>query len=148
MRVYPLADNHNKSADDEDLEHLKKDIEITEDYDSARRDVRQDRKKQRMIQDMQSTAGGIFSGSARIAQVFLGPPPVSIGVQIMKRLGWRDGHGVGPRRKRRKEDQQDIHAQDHLFASKEAAQSDNVSVKKNLFGVGYDPGGCCTLGLF
>jgi hypothetical protein len=74
-----------------------------------------------------------------MAQVFLSAPAVSIGTQIMKRLGWRSGQGVGPRKKRRPETNDDIHSQNHLFAPKENMQGEKVSVKKNLFGVGYDP---------
>jgi G patch domain-containing protein 1 len=75
-----------------------------------------------------------------MAQVFLGAPAVSIGTQIMKRLGWRSGQGVGPRKKRKPENgNDDIHSQNHLFAPKESIMGDSISVKRNLFGVGYDP---------
>lgn len=128
-------------ADEEDMEHLKKDIEITEEYDTARNDSLAQARTQRMAQDIGNDASLHGKSQAfdkrRIAELFLTTPAVSIGTQIMKRLGWRNGQGVGPRKKRKKED--DFHAQGHLFAPKENSQQEKIVAKRSLFGVGFDP---------
>ncbi|KAF8324347.1 uncharacterized protein EI90DRAFT_3146926 [Cantharellus anzutake] len=95
--------------------------------------------------------------ASTIASSILPPPQDSAGAQLLKKLGWRVGQGVGPRvtyEQLRKQDlasstlltssvlehnEEDEEARKHLYAPRDTKLT-NLQPKGNLFGIGYLPG--------
>ncbi len=92
-----------------------------------------------------------------IASTLLPPPQDSAGAQLLKKLGWRVGQGIGPRityEQLRKQDlasstlpassvpgfnDDDEEAKKHLYAPRDTKLA-ILQSKKNSFGLGYVPG--------
>ncbi|KAI9342795.1 hypothetical protein DFJ73DRAFT_762131 [Zopfochytrium polystomum] len=67
------------------------------------------------LTESSSAVGGL---SGKIADALIVPASGSIGVKLLRKMGWRDGQGVGPRVKKVLLDsgEEDVHAANHLFA--------------------------------
>lgn len=94
----------------------------------------------------------------RIERTLLPATNDSPGARLLRKMGWRPGHGVGPRVSWRQRKIQDLHAQgkslegvdiDKLEDDEEAkkhmypprdTQVPTISRKENAFGLGYVPG--------
>ncbi|XP_041929827.1 G patch domain-containing protein 1 isoform X2 [Alosa sapidissima] len=144
--------------DEEDLgEHgiAPREITTTEDFHSGRSDPL--REKARAL----SAMTGPIPGDTLLDDL-IAPARTSIGVQLLRKMGWRDGQGVGPRFRKRKlgkgkadagqrvygcalpqegsegsEDGDDEFApEDVTFAPKDVTPVD-FSVKEDVHGLGY-----------
>ncbi|KAJ3220643.1 hypothetical protein HK099_004123 [Clydaea vesicula] len=134
--------------DEEDLDAFQKknEIQINDKFQSSSKDTYNE--KLQNINFLETTKNNnnhsetttkILFDKSKFKDFFLGPPSLSIGVELLKKLGWREGQGIGVKKKR-KEYQNDVTAAELLFAPKE------VSIKKELLkskndhlGLGYDP---------
>lgn len=110
--------------DDEDLKSIKKDIQVVDEFYREGRGNSYQNKRARLEQEVGGRVVDLFSISA---------PADCVGVAIMKKMGWRQGQGIGPRRKR---NVNDIHAAEVLFAPVDIKI--DVGQRVNLFGLGYD----------
>ena len=76
-------------------------------------------------------------------QSILGAPQDSIGVQLLRQMGWREGHGVGPRTQEGTGTGATPTTMEEWMAGKGHAPKDialyRAQRKDNLYGVGYDP---------
>jgi G patch domain-containing protein 1 len=64
------------------------------------------------------------------------PVADTVGIKLMRLMGWREGQGLGPRRKRK--DTNDIHESQFTFAPREALIQ-KFEARKDLHGLGYQP---------
>jgi G patch domain-containing protein 1 len=89
----------------------------------------------------------------------LPPPKDSVGARILKKMGWRMGHGIGPRVTHRQRKLQDLQASSGNVVSDDVAEHEGedeeakkhmypprdtplliVGRKENSHGLGYVPG--------
>ncbi|KAI8818228.1 uncharacterized protein EV422DRAFT_499356, partial [Fimicolochytrium jonesii] len=77
---------------------------------------------------------------AALVEDLIGPSKDPIGKKLLRQMGWREGHGVGPRarRRRRGDGKEDIYATEHLFAPKDVTV-DTLKPKADHYGIGFDP---------
>jgi G patch domain-containing protein 1 len=63
-----------------------------------------------------------------------------IGIRLLRRMGWREGQGVGPRVKRKREELEDgdIYAEDQLFAPRDVTAI-ILQGHHGVLGLGYNP---------
>ncbi len=47
-----------------------------------------------------ATVSNNFLKNSKLSDLLIGPPADSIGVVLIKKMGWRPGQGIGPKRKR------------------------------------------------
>jgi G patch domain-containing protein 1 len=74
----------------------------------------------------------------------IGPPKDSVGIRLLRKMGWRPGQGIGPRTKRRHkeddeqdEDEDDDDTNDITFAPRDTP-IENFQAKRDTYGLGYD----------
>ncbi|XP_062817762.1 G patch domain-containing protein 1 isoform X3 [Anolis carolinensis] len=143
--------------DEEDLsEHgiAPKEITITDEYTS--------RSKDRIKEKAREIAGvvGPIPGAA-VLDEFIAPGKITIGVDLLRKMGWKDGQGVGPRVKRKpqkqkpvadpvkiygcalppgseesEEEEDDYQPENVTFAPKDVMPV-NLAPKDNVHGLGY-----------
>ncbi|XP_071959371.1 G patch domain-containing protein 1-like isoform X2 [Antedon mediterranea] len=108
-------------------------------------DQQEDRKKKVRV----DIDGGVIPGHAPL-QDLIQPNRESIGIRLLRKMGWRHGQGIGPRQKQRQDkvygcaisqadgDQssEDEYAQGHYFAPKDV-ESFKFRTKDNQHGIGY-----------
>uniref|UniRef100_A0A8C2AL22 G patch domain containing 1 n=1 Tax=Cyprinus carpio TaxID=7962 RepID=A0A8C2AL22_CYPCA len=88
--------------DEEDFsEHgiAPREIVTTEDFASERKDQLKD--KARAV----SSLAALIPGDTGLLEELIAPARSSIGVELLRKMGWKDGQGVGPRLKRRQRKQ-------------------------------------------
>uniref|UniRef100_A0A8C2J121 G patch domain containing 1 n=1 Tax=Cyprinus carpio TaxID=7962 RepID=A0A8C2J121_CYPCA len=88
--------------DEEDFsEHgiAPREIVTTEDFASERKDQLKD--KARAV----SSLAALIPGDPGLLEELIAPARSSIGVELLRKMGWKDGQGVGPRLKRRQRKQ-------------------------------------------
>lgn len=68
-----------------------------------------------------------------------GPPKDSIGIRLLRKMGWRPGQGIGPRTKRSlaDSDDDDDEETDITFAPHDTP-IENFTAKRDTYGLGYD----------
>ena len=76
----------------------------------------------------------LLSGD-RLADLII-PANDMIGTRLLKQLGWREGFGIGPRKRRRNSD--DPHGKGVLYAPEDTPLPSYV-MKTNTHGIGYNP---------
>ncbi|KAK7176319.1 hypothetical protein R3I93_000542 [Phoxinus phoxinus] len=84
--------------DEEDFgEHgiAPKEIVTTDDFASERKDQLKD--KARAV----SSIAALIPGDTGLLEELIAPARSSIGVELLRKMGWKDGQGVGPRLKRK-----------------------------------------------
>lgn len=74
--------------------------------------------------------------SSAVAKDVVVPVKDTVGVKLMRLMGWREGQGIGPRSKKTG-NSADIHADEHLFAPKEISV-ESLKVKRDQHGLGYN----------
>ncbi|TRY65139.1 hypothetical protein DNTS_022290 [Danionella cerebrum] len=143
--------------DEEDFgEHgiAPKDIVTTDKFASERRDQIKD--KARVV----SSLAAIIPGDSGLLEELIAPAHSSIGVELLRKMGWKDGQGVGPRLKRKprkqnadagrvygcalppnaseeSEEEEDEFAPENVtFAPKDVVPVD-FTPKEDLHGLGY-----------
>lgn len=88
--------------DEEDFsEHgiAPREIVTTDDFASERKDQLKD--KARAV----SSLAALIPGDTGLLEELIAPARSSIGVELLRKMGWKDGQGVGPRLKRRQRKQ-------------------------------------------
>uniref|UniRef100_A0A8C2J2C0 G patch domain containing 1 n=1 Tax=Cyprinus carpio TaxID=7962 RepID=A0A8C2J2C0_CYPCA len=91
--------------DEEDFsEHgiAPREIVTTEDFASERKDQLKD--KARAV----SSLAALIPGDPGLLEELIAPARSSIGVELLRKMGWKDGQGVGPRLKRRQRKQNTV----------------------------------------
>ncbi|KAJ3025034.1 UNVERIFIED_CONTAM: hypothetical protein HDU68_007543 [Siphonaria sp. JEL0065] len=126
--------------DEEDLAEISnaRKVTATQDFDILGGTKRELERKAAVTNAIEKTDGSI---AGRIVQDLIIPASDPIGVRLLRKMGWRDGQGVGPRMKRKFKDtadeEDDIHAQGHLFAPQDITAV-ILTGRFGTFGVGYD----------
>ncbi|XP_056381726.1 G patch domain-containing protein 1 isoform X2 [Hyla sarda] len=142
--------------DDEDLGEFgiaPKEIMTTDNFASKTKD--QIRQKARELASVSAPIPG-----ATILEDLIAPAKITMGVQLLRQMGWKEGQGVGPRIKRsaqkqktggnvklygcalpptgseESEDEDDFIPENITFAPKDVAPVD-FTVKDNVHGLGY-----------
>ncbi|CAN2389385.1 G patch domain containing 1 [Pristimantis euphronides] len=143
--------------DDEDLSEFgiaPKEILTTDDFASKAKD--QIREKARELASVTAPIPG-----ATILEDLIAPAKITMGVQLLRQMGWKEGQGVGPRIKRRaqkqklggnmkvygcalpptgseesEDDEDDYLPENITFAPKDVTPID-FTVKDNVHGLGY-----------
>ncbi|KAJ3149534.1 hypothetical protein HDU86_006939 [Geranomyces michiganensis] len=129
--------------DEEDLEAASetRQIAATDEYDILGGTAKEIARKRAAASEAEGAAGGGGGAiAAKIVEDLIGPAKDPIGIKLLRQMGWREGHGVGPRAKRKagKHGADDIYAANHTFAPKDVAV-DLLRPKTDSFGLGYDP---------
>ncbi|KAI8915464.1 hypothetical protein DFJ77DRAFT_462764 [Powellomyces hirtus] len=128
--------------DEEDLEAIGdgQKIAATEDYDIVGGTAKELARKRAAVSaaggDSQNALGAV---AGKLVEDLIGPAKDPIGIKLLRQMGWREGHGVGPRAKRKaKNGVEDIHAANHTFAPRDIS-IDLLKPKTDSFGLGYNP---------
>lgn len=88
--------------DEEDLAEHAGQIEATEDFDilgGTEREVARKGAALKAVADESATTGGL---PGRLVEDLIGPAKDPVGIKLLRKMGWREGHGVGPRAKRKR----------------------------------------------
>ncbi|TPX76906.1 hypothetical protein CcCBS67573_g01836 [Chytriomyces confervae] len=125
--------------DDEDLAEIKnaKKVTATEDFDILGGTQREMERKAAVSTAIEKSDGSIAS---RIVQDLIIPSSDPVGVRLLRKMGWRDGQGIGPRAKRKiheRGEEDDIHADAHTFAPRDITAL-VMTGRVGAFGLGYD----------
>ncbi|KAJ3181775.1 hypothetical protein HDU87_000793 [Geranomyces variabilis] len=135
--------------DDEDLEAASetRQIAATDEYDILGGTAKEVARKRAAVAAAEGSTGGGGAIAAKIVEDLIGPAKDPIGIKLLRQMGWREGHGVGPRAKRKarkhgptvaEDEEEDIYAANHTFAPRDVAV-DLLRPKTDSFGLGYDP---------
>jgi G patch domain-containing protein 1 len=86
----------------------------------------------------QDRGSGVGFLGASLLNMF-GPPTDSLGVRLLRKMGWKPGQGIGPRVKRRRdeEDDDDEYMNNVEFAPRDTP-IENYQPKRDTYGLGYD----------
>ncbi|KAG2212261.1 hypothetical protein INT47_001620 [Mucor saturninus] len=133
------ARNERKEArpedymDEEDLEAMAgaRKLVATEEFDILGGTERElaTRKK------LESESGDLLGSSL---MGMFGPPKDSVGIRLLRKMGWRPGQGIGPRTKRSLDDEEsDDDSIDMTFAPRDTP-IENFQAKRDTYGLGYD----------
>ncbi|KAI8834772.1 hypothetical protein BJ741DRAFT_565312 [Chytriomyces cf. hyalinus JEL632] len=125
--------------DEEDLAEIKnaKKVTATEDFDILGGTQREMERKAAVSTAIEKSDGSIAS---RIVQDLIIPSSDPVGVRLLRKMGWRDGQGIGPRAKRKiheRGEEDDIHADAHTFAPRDITAL-VMTGRVGAFGLGYD----------
>ncbi|KAJ3022865.1 hypothetical protein HKX48_005066 [Thoreauomyces humboldtii] len=127
--------------DDEDLDDINggKKIAATEEFDLLGGTAKELARKRAAISTATGEGGEVLAGvSGKLVEDLIGPAKDPIGVKLLRQMGWREGHGVGPRAKRKRHEKEDVYALNHTFAPRDTAV-DLLRPKTDSFGLGFDP---------
>ncbi|KAJ3412039.1 hypothetical protein HDV05_001369 [Chytridiales sp. JEL 0842] len=127
--------------DEEDIAELEESQKVTakDDFDILGGTEKELAKKRALVQ-----AATINDQSAVVdlAGDILIPSKDPVGIRLLRRMGWREGQGVGPRVKRKRdlkeEGEEDIYAQDQVFAPRDITAI-ILTGRKGVHGLGYNP---------
>ncbi|KAJ3386322.1 hypothetical protein HDU84_001616 [Entophlyctis sp. JEL0112] len=134
--------------DEEDLAELEmarnKSLAAKAEFDILGGTQREIEERKKAAESLAHAIGGADGAIAsKIVQDLIIPSSDAIGLRLLRRMGWRDGQGVGPRVDRRKAklaaelDEDDIHADAHLFAPRDITAV-ILTGRTGRFGLGYD----------
>ncbi|KAJ3046113.1 hypothetical protein HDV00_003863 [Rhizophlyctis rosea] len=128
--------------DEEDLADLAstKQVAATDEFDILGGTERELARKKAASKTMEAETSAVGPLPGRLVEDLIGPPKDPVGVKLLRQMGWREGHGVGPRakRKRTEGEEEDIHAAEHLFAPKNTTVVRLVA-KSDVYGIGFNP---------
>jgi G patch domain-containing protein 1 len=111
----------------------------TEEFDILGGTERELAARRKQQQEEEERGGGLSFLGTSLIDMF-GPPKDSIGVKLLRKMGWRPGQGIGPRMKRRlsdSDDEEDAFGQDITFAPRDTP-IENFQTKRDAYGLGYD----------
>ncbi|KAJ3192799.1 hypothetical protein HK101_005942 [Irineochytrium annulatum] len=148
--------------DEEDLAEIEaeKKMTATEEYDLTAGTEKELAKKRAVANSTQGSTLGPITG--RFADDLIGPPRDSIGIKLLRLMGWREGQGIGAKVRKRDRDkmrkagtappsttaglrtglasvagaEDDVYAEGHLFAPRDAGAV-SIAAKADTFGLGY-----------
>lgn len=91
----------------------------------------------------ENSGGFDLLGSSLMGMI--GPPKDSVGIRLLRKMGWRPGQGIGPRttRRHKEEDEEgsdeddDFDTTNITFAPRDTP-IENFQAKKDTYGLGYD----------
>ncbi|XP_053401441.1 G patch domain-containing protein 1-like isoform X2 [Mercenaria mercenaria] len=116
----------------------------------------EERKKRRLVEAQRATSDSIIPGESALLNLIV-PERITIGVKLLRKMGWKEGQGVGPRlsRKQKKKSGQKVYGcsmppspdsddglddesvlSDVTYAPRDCAQI-LLSAKDNTHGLGY-----------
>ncbi|KAI8091694.1 hypothetical protein BDF21DRAFT_490402 [Thamnidium elegans] len=132
------ARNERKEAkpedymDEEDLEAMAgaRKLVATEEFDILGGTERELQARRQL----ETESGDLLASSL---MGMFGPPKDSIGIRLLRKMGWRPGQGIGPRTKRPLEDSDDDEETDITFAPHDTP-IENFTAKRDTYGLGYD----------
>ncbi|KAI9020210.1 hypothetical protein CLU79DRAFT_756186 [Phycomyces nitens] len=137
--------------DDEDLQSLAgaKKLVATEEFDIIGGTERELAARKKLQEEDAERGGSLGFLSSSIINM-IGPPKDSVGIRLLRKLGWKPGQGIGPRmsrqqRSKNKDDEdededdedEDEHMSDITFAPRDTPIV-NFHSKTNGRGLGYD----------
>lgn len=111
----------------------------TEEFDILGGTERELAARRKQQQEEEERGGGLSFFDTSLIDMF-GPPKDSVGVRLLRKMGWRPGQGIGPRMKRRlsnDDDDGDAFGQDITFAPRDTP-IENFQAKRDTYGLGYD----------
>ncbi|KAJ3187072.1 hypothetical protein HDU85_007110 [Gaertneriomyces sp. JEL0708] len=126
--------------DEDDLGDVNNSVRPTEEFDILGGTERELARKQVAAKAISEDTAAIGGLQGKLVEDLIGPARDSVGIKLLRQMGWREGHGVGPRakRKRKHDDDYDIHAEQYTFAPKDTVAT-VLKPKTNTYGLGYDP---------
>ncbi|EPB91661.1 hypothetical protein HMPREF1544_01583 [Mucor circinelloides 1006PhL] len=142
------ARNERKEArpedymDEEDLEAMAgaRKLVATEEFDILGGTERELAARRKQQQEEEARGSGLdFLGSSLINM--FGPPKDSVGVRLLRKMGWRPGQGIGPRVKRRMDDEDqddDDEALSNITFAPRDTPIENFQAKRDTYGLGFD----------
>lgn len=83
---------------------------------------------------LESESGDLISSSL---MGMFGPPKDSVGIRLLRKMGWRPGQGIGPRTKRSLDDEESDEETNITFAPRDTP-IENFQAKRDTYGLGYD----------
>jgi G patch domain-containing protein 1 len=118
----------------------------TEEFDILGGTERELAARRKQQQEEEARGSGLdFLGSSLINM--FGPPKDSVGVRLLRKMGWRPGQGIGPRVRRRidqeKEEEEEDNDEDNdalndiTFAPRDTP-IENFQAKRDTYGLGFD----------
>lgn len=146
------ARNERKEArpedymDEEDLEAMAgaRKLVATEEFDILGGTERELAARRKQQQEEEARGGGLDMIGSSLINMF-GPPKDSVGVRLLRKMGWRPGQGIGPRIKRRIQDEDDDgqdEDEDETLNNMTFAPRDtpieNFQAKRDTYGLGFD----------
>lgn len=131
-----VAQRPEDFMDDEDLAGMGPQLQAAEGFDILGGTAQELGRKR---------TGAEASLGEAVLRDFIVPAAESMGEMILRRMGWREGQGIGPRVKRKTlegadtaPDEEDAFLKDATFAPTDVAV-ERVATKTNAFGLGYEP---------
>ncbi|KAI7904699.1 uncharacterized protein BX663DRAFT_503219 [Cokeromyces recurvatus] len=93
----------------------------------------------RQHQKEEEERGGALNFLETSLMNMFGPPRDSIGIRLLRKMGWRPGQGIGPRvyRKKLDDEDDDVIDTDITFAPRDTP-IENFQPKRDTYGLGYD----------
>ncbi|KAJ3115354.1 hypothetical protein HDU96_000781 [Phlyctochytrium bullatum] len=138
--VTQKAEDFMDEEDFKEREYEKK-IEAQEEFDILGGTQKELQRKQALTsavaKETESRALGVIASSL-VEDFLLGPPKDSVGVKLIRLMGWREGQGVGPRRKRTHSESIAVEGE-VTFAPKVETYATDLRPKTNDCGLGFDP---------
>lgn len=108
----------------------------------------EERRKRRYDEGQALMTGTVFEGTSALTDYIL-PEKLSVGIKLLKKLGWKQGHGIGSRKKQEKEPERKIYGcslpsqaeegdsdEEAEFGPKDVTPVSFVA-KDNVHGLGY-----------
>ncbi|KAJ3202231.1 hypothetical protein HDU67_000687, partial [Dinochytrium kinnereticum] len=90
-----------------------------------------------VMKETENRALGAIASS--LVEDLIGPPKDSVGMKLMRLMGWREGQGVGPRKKRQLDVDDGCAGVEHTVAPRPQAPVFDLKAKTNDCGLGFDP---------
>ncbi|KAI8880634.1 hypothetical protein K501DRAFT_254693 [Backusella circina FSU 941] len=125
--------------DEEDLQELEgaRKLVTTEEFDILGGTERELAARRKELQADEDRGSGVGFLGASLMNMF-GPPTDSLGVRLLRKMGWKPGQGVGPRIKKRQEDDDDDEYMNNVDFAPRDTPIENYQPKRDTYGLGYD----------
>lgn len=115
-----------------------KKLVATEEFDILSGTERELAARKKFEAEEENRNGGLDILGSSLMNMF-GPPKDSIGVKLLRKMGWRPGQGIGPRMKKPLDDEEESDEEDNniTFAPRDTP-IENFQAKRDTYGLGYD----------
>lgn len=114
----------------------------TEEFDIIGGTERELQARRTLQQQEQERGSGLGFMSTSLMDMF-GPPKDSVGIRLLRKMGWRPGQGIGPRIIKKQleqdddDDEDDAFLGDATFAPRDTP-IENYQPKRDTYGLGFD----------
>ncbi|KAG9286826.1 hypothetical protein G9A89_012376 [Geosiphon pyriformis] len=133
--------------DEEDLEDLgqNQQLVMTEQFDSLGSTERESSRKNALLKAMSESRSVLKGLPEMLVNDLIVPNNESVGMLLLKKMGWREGQGIGPRiQKKNSQNQDHSESDDEIYPSGVSfPPKDNAMItfdqKNNTFGLGFNP---------